>query len=101
MDLSTLLSSQTCVGHCSETVVGNLIGKILKDMMGIINISMCCSIDSSTITELFSIFNVSGDGSMSIEEFRFCYNEWIKKVSQSFRSLKNSMLTLSYIIPCF
>ena len=72
--------------HYSETVVGNLIGKILKDIMGIVNISMCCSIDSSTITELFSIFNVSGDGSMSVEEFRFCYNEWIKKVSQSFRS---------------
>ena len=70
--------------HYSETVVGNLIGKILKDMMGIVNISMCCSIDSSTITELFSIFNVSGDGSMSNDEFRFCYNEWIKKVSQSF-----------------
>ena len=69
--------------HYSETVVGNLIGKILKDKMGIIHISMCCSIDSSTITELFSIFNVSGDGSMSVEEFRFCYNEWIKKVSQS------------------
>ena len=73
--------------HYSETVVGNLISKILKDKMGIVNISMCCSIDSSTITELFSIFNVSGDGSMSVEEFRFCYNEWIKKVSQSFRCL--------------
>ena len=70
--------------HYSETVVGNLIGKILKDKMGIVNISMCCSIDSSTITELFSIFNVSGDGSMSNDEFRFCYNEWIKRVSQSF-----------------
>ena len=86
------------MGHCSETVVGNLIGKILKDIMGIVNISMCCSIDSSTITELFSIFNVSGDGSMSIEEFRFCYNEWIKKVSQSFTHIFNINSVILFII---
>ena len=54
----------------------------LRIWMGTVNTSFSCSIDSSTITELFSIFNVSGDGSMSIEEFRFCYKEWIKKVSQ-------------------
>ena len=87
--------------HYSETVVGNLIGKILKDMMGIVNISMCCSIDSSTITELFSIFNVSGDGSMSVEEFRFCYNEWIKKVSQSFTDKFNINSVILLIILCF
>ena len=101
MDLSTLLSSQTCVEHYSETVVGNLIGKILKDKMGIVNISMCCSIDSSTITELFSIFNVSGDGSMSVEEFRFCYNEWIKKVSQSFTHKFNFNSVILFIILWF
>ena len=32
------------------------------------------------ISDLFMIFNVSGDGSMSKQEFVFCWNGWIKKV---------------------
>ena len=32
------------------------------------------------ISDLFMIFNVSGDGSMSKQEFVYCWNGWIKKV---------------------
>ena len=35
--------------------------------------------DSSVVNELFNIFNISGDGSISKEEFNFCYEQWIKK----------------------
>ena len=37
--------------------------------------------DTQMISDLFMIFNVSGDGSMSKQEFVFCWNGWIKKVS--------------------
>ena len=37
--------------------------------------------DTQLISDLFMIFNVSGDGSMSKQEFVFCWNGWIKKVS--------------------
>ena len=36
--------------------------------------------DTSLVNDLFMIFNVSGDGSMSKQEFVFCWNGWIKKV---------------------
>ena len=36
--------------------------------------------DPSMINEIFTIFNVSGDGSMSKSEFSFCYSNWIEKV---------------------
>merc|ERR1719187_218326 len=36
--------------------------------------------DSSLIAEIFLIFNTSGDGSMGIQEFVFCWNMWIKKI---------------------
>ena len=36
--------------------------------------------DTQLISDLFMIFNVSGDGSMSKQEFVFCWNGWIKKV---------------------
>lgn len=36
--------------------------------------------DSQQISDLFMIFNVSGDGSMSKQEFVFCWNGWIKKI---------------------
>ena len=42
-------------------------------------LSFIHSLDSSVVTELFYIFNVSGDGSISKEEFSFCYEQWIKK----------------------
>ena len=38
--------------------------------------------DTQLISDLFMIFNVSGDGSMSKQEFVFCWNGWIKKVTQ-------------------
>ena len=37
--------------------------------------------DSQLVSDLFMIFNVSGDGSMSKQEFVYCWNGWIKKVS--------------------
>ena len=37
-------------------------------------------IDSHLITEIFNIFNKSGDGSISKEEFAHCWNSWIKKI---------------------
>ena len=45
--------------------------------------------DSQQISDLFMIFNVSGDGSMSKQEFVFCWNGWIKKVSR--RVTQNNM----------
>ena len=36
--------------------------------------------DSQQISDLFMIFNVSGDGSMSMQEFVYCWNGWITKV---------------------
>ena len=29
---------------------------------------------------MFNIFNTSGDGSMSIQEFNDCYENWIKRI---------------------
>ena len=43
--------------------------------------------DTQMISDLFMIFNVSGDGSMSKQEFVFCWNGWIKKVSSSISKL--------------
>jgi len=37
-------------------------------------------IDTQRIADMFNIFNTSGDGSMSIQEFNDCYEKWIKKV---------------------
>ena len=42
----------------------------------------CVRMDTSLVNDLFMIFNVSGDGSMSKQEFVFCWNGWIKKVEQ-------------------
>ena len=36
--------------------------------------------DPQQIADLFMIFNTSGDGSMSKQEFSECYEKWIKKV---------------------
>ncbi|TRY73869.1 hypothetical protein TCAL_05063 [Tigriopus californicus] len=37
-------------------------------------------LDTYMCNDLFSIFNISGDGSMNKEEFVYCWNNWIKKV---------------------
>ena len=37
--------------------------------------------DPSLLAEIFLIFNTSGDGSMGLQEFVFCWNMWIKKVT--------------------
>ena len=37
-------------------------------------------IDDYMANELFMIFNKGGDGSMSKEEYAFCWNNWIKKI---------------------
>lgn len=37
-------------------------------------------IDPYMCTEIFNIFNKSGDGSMNKEEFTYCWNNWIKKI---------------------
>ena len=40
--------------------------------------------DSQLVSDLFMIFNVSGDGSMSKQEFVYCWNGWITKVQARF-----------------
>ena len=37
-------------------------------------------LDLQLVTELFMVFNTSGDGSMSMQEFVYCWNGWITKV---------------------
>ena len=37
-------------------------------------------IDDYLASDLFYIFNKGGDGSMSKEEYHFCWNNWIKKI---------------------
>ena len=37
---------------------------------------------ASDVDELFNIFNVSASGTISKEEFVFCWTEWIKKVAK-------------------
>ena len=47
---------------------------------------MSCRMDTQWISDLFMIFNVSGDGSMSKQEFVYCWNGWIKKVVYELRT---------------
>ena len=47
----------------------------------------CVRMDTSLVNDLFMIFNVSGDGSMSKQEFVFCWNGWIKKVEQNYKNV--------------
>merc|ERR1711936_1286723 len=37
-------------------------------------------LDSQQVSDLFMIFNTSGDGSMSMQEFVYCWNGWITKI---------------------
>ena len=39
-------------------------------------------LETSELEELLQIFNVSGSGKLSKEEFVFCWSEWIKKVTR-------------------
>ena len=48
-------------------------------------------LDSQQVADMFMIFNVSGDGSMSRQEFKFCYENWILKGLQPVLQL-NSIL---------
>ena len=41
---------------------------------------MIFRMDTQRIADMFNIFNTSGDGSMSIQEFNDCYEKWIKKI---------------------
>ena len=38
-------------------------------------------LDPSFVNDMFMIFNISGDGSMSKHEFSGCWDQWIKKVT--------------------
>ena len=38
-------------------------------------------LDPSFVNDMFLIFNISGDGSMSKHEFSGCWDQWIKKVT--------------------
>ena len=54
--------------------------------------------DAQLISDLFMIFNVSGDGSMSKQEFVYCWNGWIKKVCHHRRMIlkRNTNKTFFY-----
>ena len=54
--------------------------------------------DTQQISDLFMIFNVSGDGSMSKQEFVYCWNGWIKKVCHHRRMIlkRNTNKTFHY-----
>ena len=45
-------------------------------------IQIMSRMETSEIDELFNIFNVSASGTISKEEFVFCWTEWIKKVAR-------------------
>ena len=45
------------------------------------------SLDSQRVADMFMIFNVSGDGSMSRQEFKVCYDSWILKGAARLSSL--------------
>jgi len=38
--------------------------------------------DTATVTDLHSVFNVTGSGLLSREEFRVCWQDWIKPVAR-------------------
>ena len=48
--------------------------------MLIVMLLYLCRIDPQRIADMFNIFNTSGDGSMSIQEFNECYEKWIKRI---------------------
>ena len=43
---------------------------------------------------MFNIFNTSGDGSMSLQEFQECYDNWVVKVVISPHHTDAQLLTL-------
>jgi exosome complex component RRP4 len=52
--------------------------KVIKQISVLNNLFR--KMDSQRISDIFLIFNTSGDGSMSMQEFVFCWNCWIKKI---------------------
>ena len=84
---STSMSLQQSVKLSSETRKENRTSIRLSKCMRRIKIchQQCViRMDTQLISDLFMIFNVSGDGSMSKQEFVFCWNGWIKKVTDLF-----------------
>ena len=57
-------------------------------------------LDSQQISDLFMIFNVSGDGSMSMQEFVYCWNGWITKVRRRV-SIIMALLELCFLDTLF
>ena len=45
-------------------------------------IQIMSRMETSDVDELFNIFNVSASGTISKEEFVFCWTEWIKRVAR-------------------
>jgi len=39
------------------------------------------------LEQIFAVFDTNGDGFIDREEFKFCWNQWIKTVSQSQENL--------------
>ena len=83
---SMLLSFLISVAIYSEMKMVSLISRFLDIILYVF--TFVFRMDAALTNELFMIFNVSGDGSMSREEFRFCYTNWISKVC---KKLKNSL----------
>lgn len=56
------------------------------------------------LEQIFAVFDVNGDGFIDREEFKFCWNQWIKTVSESCLALTLSAffsLTLSVCVCVF
>lgn len=50
------------------------------------------------LEEIFAVFDVNGDGFIDREEFKFCWNQWIKTVSES--CLASSLLLSLSVCVC-
>lgn len=50
------------------------------------------------LEEIFAVFDVNGDGFIDREEFKFCWNQWIKTVSES--CLASSLLLSLFLSVC-
>ena len=55
--------------------------------------------ERSQVEDLLSIFNVSGTGRLSKQEFFFCWNEWIKKASMKNDFVNNIQAVLQVARP--
>lgn len=50
------------------------------------------------LEQIFAVFDVNGDGFIDREEFKFCWNQWIKTVSES--CLASSLLLSLFLSVC-